>query len=105
MSDNVRVPFGDSASDTATLLLAAAEESKDFEAEAVQVSSYGGFVVPKALAKAAGVDYEDVDEAEGHVYSEKQIEDAPDEVETPTEAEKPAKKAAAKKTTAKKAGN
>lgn len=119
--ETVRVPFGDSAADTATLLLAAAEESKDHSASDVMVSSYGGFVVPESLAKSAGVDYEDEGKAMGHVYSDEEIataegndlsrsgfedeikagdgdftnapQDEPDRSE-----EKPAKKAAAKKT-------
>lgn len=108
MSENVRVPDGDSRAETATLLLAAAEESEDFNVDAVQVSSYGGFVVPEEIAKEAGLDYEPVEEAMGHVYSDAQVNDA-GEIETPTEASateepKPAKKTPAKKAAAKKAG-
>lgn len=110
MSDNVRVPRGDSISDTATLLLAAAEE-KDLPASVVTVSSLGGFLVPEEIAKAAGLDYEDPDLADGSKYSQEQVDDA-GEVEQPTddsagavteveEAPKPAKKTAAKKTAAK----
>jgi hypothetical protein len=63
MSD-VRVPFGDNPSDTATLLLAAAEEAKDADASVVRTGS-GEFIVPEKIAKSAGVDYEsDEDEAE-----------------------------------------
>lgn len=128
MNDKVRVPKGDKASTTAILLLAAAEETEGFEAEDVVVSSYGGFLVPVEIAKAAGLDYEDEGNAMGHVYTSEEVDNAgpletptgtyePDEPadEKPvakkapakkTAAKKaPAKKAAAKKTTAKKAGN
>ena len=109
MSNKVRVPYGESASDTATLLLAAAEE-KDQDASVVTVSSLGGFVVPEDIAKAAGLDYEDPEGADGSRYSEAQVEEAaetplkgsdgPIEIEEPKAAAKkaPAKKAAAKKT-------
>jgi len=99
MSNKVRVPYGDNRSETATLLLAAAEESKDFGVDDVQVSSYGGFLVPEEVAKGAGLDYEDEGVAMGHVYSDQQVTEAEKEsVETP-EPEAP------KKTTAKKAAS
>jgi hypothetical protein len=108
MSDKVRVRFGKSASDTATLLLAAVEE-KEMDANVVQVSSLGGFVVPVEIAKQAGLDYEDLDEADGSKYNEAQVEEAENTpLEGPNgpieseEAPKPAKKTAAKKTTARK---
>src|SRR4051812_7751826 len=86
MGKNVRVAYGDSAADTATLLLAAAEESDEYGADVVRTDSYGGFVVPEEIAKAAGVDYEDPGEAEGHTYSEDQIKEAEgSEMQTPGE--------------------
>lgn len=78
MSDEVFVPYGDSAQETATLLLAAVEE-EGAEPAVVRSSSDGGFYVPEALAQKANVDYQSED---GSVV--------------------PAKKAAAKKTAAKK---
>jgi len=78
MSD-VFVPPGDSAQDTAVLLLEAAEKAGE-PADVVR-SSDGGFVVPKELADAAGVDYDKGDDDESDDEPEK----------------KPAKKAAAKK--------
>lgn len=55
MSD-VKVPYGDKPSDTATLLLAAAEE-KGLEASVVRTDSFGrAFIVPDEVADAAGVD-------------------------------------------------
>lgn len=119
MSNSVRVPFGESQADTATLLLAAAEESKDFNVDAVTVSSYGGFLVPEELAKSAGVDYEDEGKAMGHVYSDEEIaaaegddisvdgyeaqEGASRPAESEPEQDTPAKKAPAKKAATKKA--
>jgi hypothetical protein len=76
MSD-VTVPFGENAAETATLLLAAAEEAKDADASAVRTGS-GVFIVPEEIAKSAGVDYES-DDDEGEAEAE------------------PAKKTAAKK--------
>lgn len=59
MSDNVKVGFGDSAQDTAVLLLAAAEEL-DQPASVVQVENETNrFVVPKEVAKKAGLSEED----------------------------------------------
>jgi hypothetical protein len=54
MSEFVEVPFGDNPEEAATLLLAAAEESKDHSAADVRTIS-GSFLVPKALADKAGV--------------------------------------------------
>jgi hypothetical protein len=117
MSDKqVRVPFGDSAADTATLLLEAVEK-KDQDPSVVTTSSYGGFLVPEEIAKAAGVDYEDPAEAQGHLYSEKQVKAAAkepvamgdqDPAPEGDEADKPrraARKAPAKKATSKKDGD
>ena len=50
----VAVPFGDNPSDTATLLLAAAEES-GVDQSVVRASS-GVFYVPAGVAKKAGVE-------------------------------------------------
>jgi hypothetical protein len=55
MSEFVEVPFGDNAQETATLLLAAAEESKDHSAADVRTGS-GVFIVPKELADSAGAE-------------------------------------------------
>lgn len=60
MSDNVKVPYGDSVKDTAVLLLAAAEE-KGLDASVVQYGSSGYFTVPEEVASAAGVDTVDPD--------------------------------------------
>ena len=73
---DVFVPPGDSAQDTAVLLLEAAEKAGE-PADVVR-SSDGGFVVPQELADAAGVDYESGDDSDD-------------------DEKKPAKKAAAKK--------
>lgn len=73
MTDEVRVPFGEFASDDAVLLLAAAEELG--VGQGVVKTSEGAFVVPQAV----------YDRAFGS-----------------PEPEVPAKKAAAKKTAAKK---
>lgn len=101
MSNEVRVPFGDSPSDTATLLLAAVAESDDYEVSVVKVDSLGGFIVPEEIAKASGLDYEDPDNADASKYSEEQVAEATTTSEAePTEV--PAKKAAAKKAPAKK---
>ena len=103
----VRVPYGDSAKDTATLLLAAVEEDKDLDPSVVEVSSLGGFLVPEEVAKSAGVKYEDPEEADGSRYSEAQVAEAE---KTPlvtgegteSEPKKTAAKKTAKKSTAKK---
>lgn len=55
MANEVYVGYGDSASDTAVLLLEAAEKA-DQPAEVVRTGD-GGFYVPEDIAKAAGVDY------------------------------------------------
>ena len=61
MTAEVEVPFGDSASDTATLLLAAVEEL-DREPSEVRTTS-GAFLVPQDIADQAGVEYQN-DETE-----------------------------------------
>lgn len=81
MSDQVEVAFGDNPQETATLLLAAAEDAGLDPAVAVRTSGDATFVVPAEVADAAGVDVvSDGEESE----------------------EAPAKKAPAKKTAAKK---
>lgn len=64
MSEFVEVPFGDNAGDTAVLLLAAAEESKDYSAADVRTQT-GSFLVPKALADKAKVKGSDYSEESG----------------------------------------
>lgn len=81
-NETVEVPFGDVASETATLLLAAAEEL-DLPADVVQTNSDGAFVVPAEVAEKA--------KAGGDSDEEKKP------------AKKAAKKAPAKKTAKKKA--
>lgn len=82
---NVNVPYGESAADTATLLLASAQEL-ELPADVVLTTSDGSFSVPEEVAKKAKVDYD---------------KDESDEDEAEDEPKKPAKKAA-KKATAKK---
>ncbi len=60
MSDIVTIPFGDSAQDTAVLLLAAVEDL-GLEPSVVTTGSFGNFFAPKEVAEAAGVDYIDDD--------------------------------------------
>lgn len=86
MSDQVEVPFGDNASETATLLLAAAEKLHDDQG--LVRTSEGKFLVPKDVADEAGVDYESDDDDQ---------DDQDDDDES-----KPARKTTAKKTAAKK---
>lgn len=89
MSDQlVKVHFH-KASEQATLLLEAAEKSKDYDAASVRTTT-GAFLVPESLAKSAGVKYE-------------QISTNPEpEGETEGEERRPTKKAAAKKSAPKK---
>jgi hypothetical protein len=63
MSDEmVHVPFGDDRAETATLLLEAAEKSKEHEQSVVTVDHFtNSFVVPKSVADAAGADTFDPD--------------------------------------------
>jgi len=102
MSDTVHVPFGDNMSETATLLLAAAEET-DNPAHVVVVDHFtNSYVVPKDVAKQAGLDTVDPDA--DFAAEVKAAEGTSIEVDTSTigDPEAPAKKAAAKKTAAKK---
>lgn len=118
MTNTVHVPFGDNMAETATLLLAAAEET-DSPAYVVVVDHFtNSYVVPEDVAKQAGLDSFDPDAdfakevkaAENsdlsidasNVEGERFADPGPMVVEAP-EAPKPAKKAAAKKATAKKA--
>jgi hypothetical protein len=75
---NVEVHFGDNAQDTATLLLAAAEDLK-LEPTVVEVRGTSTFSVPEEVAEKAGLKVTSADE---------------DEQE---KSKAPAKKAAAKK--------
>lgn len=89
---DVFVPFGDSAQDTAVLLLDAAE-SAELPADVVRTTD-GGFVVDEELAKSAAVDYDG-----GASSSDEAARNA--EVAAQAEADgesekKPAKKAAKK---------
>lgn len=83
MTDEVKVPYGEDAQETATLLLAAAEEL-GLDAYVVRTSSDGVFYVPDEVASKAKVEVED------------------DESDAEAEEKKPAKKTAAKKSAAKK---
>jgi hypothetical protein len=86
----VEVPYGDSATDTAVLLLAAAEEL-DLD-PAVVKSQEGHFLVPEEVAEKAGVDYHgDEDEAAPEPPPEEPVE------ETKAPAKPAAKKTAAAK--------
>lgn len=118
MSD-VTVPFGDSAEDTATLLLAEAEK-QDLDPSVVKVDSSGptglAFRVPEEVAKGAGVDTTEETSNEDQVKADEERlqaeEDAKSAVASDTtedqvvdqEAEQnsAAKKTTAKKTAAKK---
>jgi hypothetical protein len=62
MSDEVEVPFGDNPSDTATLLLAAADKL-ELDPGVVRTGS-NVFMVPKDVADEAGVDYEGDDSSD-----------------------------------------
>ena len=55
--DTVEVPFGDNAKETATLLLAAAEDL-DLPVDSVTTTSSSSFMVPLEVAEKSGVDYE-----------------------------------------------
>lgn len=88
MSDTVEVPFGDNASETATLLLAAADEL-GLSADVVQTTGDSMFLVPQEVLDKAGAE----DDAG--------VEEAPAE-EAPAPAKKAPAKKAAKKAPAKK---
>ncbi len=110
---DVVVPYGDSAAETATLLLAAAEKAGE-DASVVRTGSYGSFYAPEKLAKAAGVKYtkgnvdspevQEITAADDAMAQANEPHGAPDATKSPeevaTEAKKtaPAKKTAAKKT-------
>lgn len=91
----VFVAYGDSASDTAALVLASAEKA-GLPADSVR-SVEGGFYVDEKVAKDAKVDYQ----SEEAVQAEAVAKVAPAETQTGQKAA--AKKAPARKTTAKKA--
>lgn len=105
MSDTVHVPFGDNMSETATLLLAAAEET-DTPVASVTVDHFtNSYVVPAEVAKKAGLSTVDPDA--DFAKEVKAAEGTDIEVDTstigdPSAEPAPAKKAAAKKSTAKK---
>lgn len=106
MSDNpeVYVSYGDNASDTATLLLAAAEEL-DQPAGVVRTSGWDWFIVPKDVAEQADVDYSDDEPGSVQGTVAGQV-DANDPNPQPAEGEpeaKPASKRATKKTASKSA--
>lgn len=121
MTDTVHVPFGDNMAETATLLLAAAEET-DNPAYVVVVDHFtNSYVVPAEVAKKASLDSYDPDEdfakeveaAQGsdlsidasNVEGERFADPGPSVIEAPEKpapakkaaAKRPAKKAAAKK--------
>jgi hypothetical protein len=99
MTDTVHVPFGENMSETATLLLAAAEET-DNPAHVVVVDHFtDSYVVPADVAKKAGLGTTDPDA--DFAAEVKAAEGTSIEVDTsvePGEQPAPAKKAAAKKT-------
>lgn len=82
MSTNVKVPYG-KGGDNATLLLAAAEELK-MEPSVVRTTMHG-FEVPEEVAKKAGLDAVDPDEA-----FNKEIEEARKQAAKQETAEAPA---------------
>lgn len=84
--NEVKVPFGTDASETATLLLAAAEKEAG-DQSVVRTTSYNHFLVPEEIAKAAEVDYEVEGDDKTEAEAETEVKEAP------------AKKTAAKKTT------
>lgn len=104
MSDNiVHVPFGDNMAETATLLLAAAEETKN-DPNVVFVDHFtNSYQVPEDVAKKAGLDSFDPD---AEFQAQVEAVNADDDLNmTPPESDaeaEPAKKTAAKKTAAKK---
>ncbi len=91
MSETVEVPFGDNASDTAVLLLAAADDL-DLPSEVVRTSGDAVFLVPAEVAKKAKVDTKDT----GPETAE------PDEEPKPRKPRKTIAKRTAKKSAAKK---
>lgn len=61
MSEHVEVPFGDKSGETATLLLAAAEDL-GLDPGVVRTTSEYSFVVPEEVAAKAGLDTVSEDE-------------------------------------------
>lgn len=116
MTDIVHVPYGDDRAETATLLLAAAEETKQ-DAGVVTIDHYSNsFRVPADVAKQAGLDTFDPDaEFKAAVEAARKTADDPNvlnvnaaEIEGekfadpgPTAQEAQASEAPAKKTAAK----
>lgn len=101
---DVSIPYGKSASDTAVLLLAAAEE-QGLDARVVSTGSFGTFYAPEAVAKAAGVDYDKSDGVDSPEIQEvvpTLDESEPDRSVIEGEPAPTAKKTTAKKTVAKK---
>lgn len=113
MSDEVLVPYGDDSSETATLLLGAADD-KGYEPWVVRHQpDDAGFRVPADVAKAAGLKPVDEDkqaeveadearersEEQQRIAAENQGDNSPAAPDKP--AKKTAKKTAAKKTTSK----
>jgi hypothetical protein len=102
MSKEVEIEYGDSAQDTAVLLLAAAEELG--EEPAVVRTGSGIFYAPEEVAKKAGVKHQNVTPVGQPRVSEDQPAQEGDGSNAPKQSEsQPAKKAAAKKAPAKKA--
>ncbi len=96
----VEISFGDNASDTAILLLAAAAELGR-DASEVRTTK-GAFVVPEEIADAAG--YGAAPEEDDKIVDKDEAEIDEEVLVEPEPAKKPAaKKPAAKKTAAKKA--
>jgi len=100
----VLVPYGDNASETATLLLGAVDELDDVEVFQVRNQPEdGGFRVPEEVAKKAGL--KAVDEEKEAAQAEEERREALAEADQETgpgdiddEPQKPARKRAAKKT-------
>lgn len=107
---DVQVPYGDNPSETAVLLLAAAEEAGEDQATAVRTGSFGTFFTSEEIAKAAGVDYvkdDGVDVPELLEVEATLDPSEPDRSPLPAEADEtpapePARKTTARKTAAKK---
>lgn len=94
----VFVGYGDSAGDTATLVLAEADK-QGLHPEVVR-SVEGGFYVPEEVAKAAGVTYQSEDEvAQEAAQKVAPADDKPAAKKAAPRKRAPAKKAAAKKAT------
>lgn len=97
MSETVLIPYGDSASETATLLLSAAEDLGIDPVHAVKNQpDDGGFRVPEEVAQAAGLGEPDEPEKAPEPENDSESE------KKPAPRKRAAKKTAAKKTAAKK---